>query len=204
MNDDKLRFGRADDRLDRAIDRAVRTMMQVDPPPGLRRRIDARLAASPERAWPMSYAFAIAAVFVVAVALGLMLVQSGGQPGTGASPQATPVQQAAVPAPPPAVAPPAAAPAPAPPAPGTRAASKDRPRAGSIPLPRIGNIFGEPSGRVASASIERADDAASEVPADRTAAANPGSQTLGGPAPLHIAPLEVKPLQVAPLAPPRR
>ena len=36
-------------RVDRAIDRAVREMMQVDPPPGLRRRVLARLNDSTER-----------------------------------------------------------------------------------------------------------------------------------------------------------
>jgi len=36
-------------RIDRAIDRAVREMMQVEPPPGLRRRVLARLNDADER-----------------------------------------------------------------------------------------------------------------------------------------------------------
>ncbi len=38
-----------DARLDRAIDRAVREMMQVDPAPGLRRRVLSRINAPVER-----------------------------------------------------------------------------------------------------------------------------------------------------------
>jgi hypothetical protein len=58
-----------DARLDRAIDRAVRELMQVDPVPGLRRRVLSRLNAPVERrAFPaMRYAFAATAALVVTV-----------------------------------------------------------------------------------------------------------------------------------------
>src|SRR4029079_15678808 len=50
-------------RSDRAIDRAVRDMMQIDPPAGLRRRVLARLSDSnrpPRRAPWAQVAFALA------------------------------------------------------------------------------------------------------------------------------------------------
>ena len=58
-----------DARLDRAIDRAVRELMQVDPAPGLRRRVLSRLNTPVERrAFPaMRYAFAATAAVVVTV-----------------------------------------------------------------------------------------------------------------------------------------
>ena len=67
MNND-LSLNDADEaRLDRAIDRAVRDMMQLDPPPGLRRRVLSRLNQSGERRrhWLPRFAFAAAAAVVV-------------------------------------------------------------------------------------------------------------------------------------------
>jgi hypothetical protein len=64
-----------DARLDRAIDRAVREMMQVDPAPGLRRRVLSRINAPAERRSrpAMRYAFAaMAAVAVTAVSFTLI------------------------------------------------------------------------------------------------------------------------------------
>ncbi len=56
-----------DARLDRAIDRAVREMMQVDPAPGLSRRVLSRINAPAEhRTFPaLRYGFAAAALAVV-------------------------------------------------------------------------------------------------------------------------------------------
>ena len=59
-----------DARLDRAIDRAVRETMQVDPAPGLRRRVLSRVNAPAERRGllpGMRYAFAAMAAVVVTV-----------------------------------------------------------------------------------------------------------------------------------------
>src|SRR5262245_59697300 len=62
-----------DARLDRAIERAVREMMQVDPAPGLRRRVLSRINAPAERrALPvMRYAFAAAALGVLLLSITL-------------------------------------------------------------------------------------------------------------------------------------
>jgi hypothetical protein len=56
-------------RIDRAIDRAVREMMQVDPPPGLRRRVLARLNESDKHRGPLLPRFAFAALAVVVLLL---------------------------------------------------------------------------------------------------------------------------------------
>jgi len=58
-------------RIDRAIDRAVRDMMQIDPPAGLRRRVLARLsdAKRPQHHAPWAQiAFAIVAALLVVIA----------------------------------------------------------------------------------------------------------------------------------------
>ena len=49
MNNDLSWNDAREARLDRAIDRAVREIMQIDPPPGLRRRVLARLTEPRER-----------------------------------------------------------------------------------------------------------------------------------------------------------
>jgi hypothetical protein len=62
-----------DVRLDRAIDRAVRELMQIDPAPGMRRRVLSRINAPVERHLFLSvrYAFAAAAL-IVAVSISLI------------------------------------------------------------------------------------------------------------------------------------
>jgi len=56
-------------RLDRAIDRAVREIMQIDPPPGLRRRVLAQLKQRPPRPRHLLLQFAVA---MTVIALGLV------------------------------------------------------------------------------------------------------------------------------------
>ena len=58
-----------DAQLDRAIDHAVREMMQLDPPPGLRRRVLSRLNQSGERRRHLLPRFAFAAAAAVVVLL---------------------------------------------------------------------------------------------------------------------------------------
>jgi hypothetical protein len=61
-------------RIDRAIDRAVREMVQIDPPPGLRRRVLSRLNDSTGRRSYLSprYAFAAMAIAVLAIFFTVM------------------------------------------------------------------------------------------------------------------------------------
>ncbi len=74
MSDTTNRTGPHPTRIDEAIDRAVREIMHREPPPGLRRRVLARLDAPAPRAWVAPrIAFAAAAVLIVVVATVLML-----------------------------------------------------------------------------------------------------------------------------------
>jgi len=72
MSNDVSMSAARETRIDRAIDRAVREMMQIDPPAGVRRRVLARLSDSkrPQRHAPWAQiVFAIvAAMLVVMVA----------------------------------------------------------------------------------------------------------------------------------------
>ena len=174
--------------LDRAIDRAVRSMMQVDPPAGLGRRVMARLQR-PERrgGWLTGWLIPVAAVAMFLVAVVLMRDQPG-------SPVSAPVVA------PPSVAanapaPDASAPTPAPVAPAsTRPRASVSPRVPSrerIPMPAVANVFGPRSGRVASAALP-SEDAVWPSPS--------GSDTQ---APLHtVAPIVVPPVAMPPIETP--
>lgn len=60
--------------LDEAIERAVRRIVEVEPPPGLEGRVRARLAAPVRRGLPVSMGWAAAAAMVtVLLAAGVML-----------------------------------------------------------------------------------------------------------------------------------
>jgi len=74
-------------RIDRAIDRAVREMMQVDPPPGLRRRVLARLNESNnrDRHFLPQLAFAALAMMIVLLATSIWY---RGEPPTPPQPPA--------------------------------------------------------------------------------------------------------------------
>ena len=67
--------GRRRSVLDDAIDRAVRRMVQVDGPPGLRRRVEARITAATLRSsapW-FRYVAAAAAIALLVLAAGVRL-----------------------------------------------------------------------------------------------------------------------------------
>jgi hypothetical protein len=71
MSNDVSMSAARETRIDRAIDRAVREMMQIDPPAGLRRRVLARLSDSkrPQRHAPWAQiVFAIVAAMLVVMA----------------------------------------------------------------------------------------------------------------------------------------
>jgi len=69
-----------DARLDRAIDRAVREMMQVDPMPGLRRRVLSRINAPAERPAAPTWRYAFAAAALAAVVLSVTLMPGHMEP----------------------------------------------------------------------------------------------------------------------------
>jgi hypothetical protein len=94
--------------LEHAIDRAVRDMMDVDPPPGLRERVRARLEV---RARPLFGPLRLAGLTACAAALALLVWMFGARPAErvpdativqtsppAATQQATPVPQPVQPA----------------------------------------------------------------------------------------------------------
>jgi hypothetical protein len=187
-------------RLDHAIDRAVRDMVQVDPPPGLRQRVAHRLAdADAPGVWPAALGFgrrsailATAAAVVFVFAAFVWLREPTPRPEGGivqstpaASPDAAPPS-----APPMSGSAPVAEPLPA--APAARVAGPTAPR---IPPARDG-IFGERNGRVRAANLA-ADRGDLLVDADLLI--EPALPLVdGGIQPLE--PITIEPIRLAPLA----
>jgi hypothetical protein len=180
MNNDSPWTGSHDSPLDRAIDRAVRKMMHVDPPPGLRRRVLSRLEprAAERRLFVPRYAWGAAALVVLIVAV--MFTRDHRTEPVAVAPQPsvmangpTPLRERS--------APPAQAP-------GTRTSpSEHSPRITreTIPMPRIANVFGTRTARVSAA-------AESGIEAVWPGAENPSSSV----APLVITPLTPAPIEM--------
>ena len=187
-------------RLDHAIDRAVREMVQVDPRPGLRHRVANRLAKAeaPGAASLVTFAFprpyaviaAAAAVLVMVAAFGLLR-------GPELAPEVDVVEST------PAVSPVAAAPSLPPvtasepvaePVGTARAERVPPPAPAPIPPARDG-IFGERNGRIRAANVpaERADDAA-----DADLLAQPALPLVEGGIP-SIEAITIEPIRLAPL-----
>jgi hypothetical protein len=170
-----------DARLDRAIDRAVREMMHVDPAPGLRRRVLSRLNAPIEpRPHPlMRYAFAVVALAVVVLSVTLMWDHV--EPPT--PPKAPPIMATGVPI--------ELSPAPGikePPRPAdTTSAPITRER---IPMPRVTNVFGNRRPGVSAATDRGTDNVGRASSAVRHSIA---PEML---APLAIVPLSARPIVV--------
>jgi len=163
-------------RLDRAIDRAVREMMQVDPPPGLGRRVVSRLnAPAPRRPMQLPlYGLAAAAlvVFVFSVTLMREQVEPPAPPG------APPIVATGVP-PVDAEALMAAQPKVSTSIPGI---TRER-----IPMPRVPNVFGSRRSEVSAAS-ERGSGIRGE-----------SHGVSRGVAPETLAPLTIVPLSARPI-----
>ena len=169
-----------DARLDRAIDRAVREIMQVDPPPGLRRRVLSRLDApgSPRTFPAMRYAFAakaFAAAAVVVTVVSFALVPSQVEPPAPPKPPAPTIASGVPPIDLEAVlSTPTAASRSIP----TNSALVSTER---IAMPRVTNIFGSQPAGVTAATVRE------------PAAARVTTETL---APLRIVPLSARPIVI--------
>ena len=181
MNNDSSWDHGGESPLDRAIDRAVREMMHVDPPPGLRRRVLSRLEPPVARR-PLflpRYVFATAALAILIVAAIFLRDPGGTRVGFETPPSmasGTPRVQPG-------------------PAPEARPAKdpKVTPRGHSapitrepIPMPRVTNVFGAGTARV-------------------SAAADPGSEAVwtgDRDSPKEVPPNPIAPLVIAPLTPP--
>jgi hypothetical protein len=127
-------------RIDRAIDRAVREMMHVDPPHGLRRRVLARLNESEQRRSYFLARYAFAAMAVVILMMSLTLLTERVEPPT--PPQAPVVR---LPAPAPAIEVVNQSEAPD----TSRRIIKE-----PIRMPRVTNVFGSRPGEVSAATID--------------------------------------------------
>ena len=181
MNNDSPWTGPHESPLDRAIDRAVRKMMHVDPPPGLRRRVLSRLEThvAQHRLFVPRYAWGAAALLILIVAV--MFTQDDrtepvalGPPPSVATQESTPPRE-------PSAAPPRA-PLPAPRTTASRVPSPGVTRE-RIPMPRIANVFGTRTAGVSAA-------AESGVEAVWPGADNPSNA---------VAPLVITPLTPAPI-----
>lgn len=202
--DEELPAGRAPaSRIDLAIDRAVREMMEFDPPAGLRRRVLARLQAPQRRAWLVpAWGMAAAAAVLILAALVLRPGAPAPLPQEQFATQRIPLPvQPATESVPAGIQPPEA-PASASAAKPLRPATAGPVRREALaPPPHMDTVFGNPDRRVAAANVPAA------APAPLEAAA-PEAIAVGGLTPLRIsditiAPLQVEPIRLAPLAPPR-
>jgi hypothetical protein len=194
-------FGaRREAALDRAIDRAVRRMTQLDPRPGLRGRVLSRIQAAPgKRGLLPRIAFATAAVAVVLLAF--VMTRRDPAPAN-VEPRPAAVAQAA-----PETAPPSpsmeenvrVAPQPPRRTPGTRI--RPAPHRERIVMPEIVDVFGARDPRMAAAAASVPEDTVfprSDEPeqSGASAAADDQAMTI---APISVAPLRVESLQVDPL-----
>lgn len=177
-------------RVDAAIDRELRRMVSLDPAPGLRRRVLARLdarAAGPAW-WPRLAAAGAALALVV---LAVLFLRPNHVP---------PQDTLAVDAP--------ARPAPAAPGPEATLAHEDSPSDAPSPRvsartpvvedlpppPRMDTVFGgAPDGRIAAASADPVE--AVTLPVHAETGALP---TLD---PIEIAPIVISPIEIRPLLP---
>ena len=184
-------FGAPESPIDRAIDRAVRDIMRVDPPAGLRRRVMARIEAPPRRSilFPR---FTVAAAALAVLVLTVVLMRP-------TAPAPAPIQQAAAPAAP------AAAPRPVTPAPA-KVTAASRPATGpkieKIRMPPVANVFGSGSG-VSSTSLRDAPDAARVETVDQGPAEPAGVLAPIAVRPLNVPPIAVEPLRIPTIAPPK-
>lgn len=200
MNNDDSQFGSRGEspaipvsrKIDQAIDRAVRRMMHVDPPAGLRRRVMSRIEAPPPRRAIFLPTYAVAAAALAILVLAVVVTRdSRVAPAPVAPPSAVVAVQT-----PPADKPVVRAPGlDAPPAPARRIVTRRRTGFHSepIPIPPVTDIFGTRTGEVAAT----ADPAANAV---WTAPPAPGLQdSIGTLAPLVVRPLDLIPLETRPI-----
>jgi hypothetical protein len=185
MNNDSSLGRGGESPLDRAIDRAVREMMHVDPPPGLRRRVLSRLEPSVTRR-PLflpRHVFAAAALAILLLAAMFMRNQGGSPVGTETTPSIA------------SGTPPRVQPGPAP-EPHPARDPKDTARGSSaqitrerIQMPRVTNVFGTGTSRV-SATV----DSGSE-PVWTGDSGRPNDDASNPVTPLVIAPLMPAPIE---------
>jgi len=193
MNNDSPWTGSHKSPLDRAIDRAVRTMMHVDPAPGLRRRVLSRLDSpgADRRLFLPGYAWGAAAIVILIA--GVMFTRAHrADPGAAVSQPSTVAAEA-----PPRRENPAAStqvpveqksPSPVP----SRRITRE-----AIPIPRIANVFGARTGSVSAAAVSGV-EAVWPGAEDPSSAVAPLVITPLTPAPIETPAIVIPPLVIAP------
>lgn len=178
--------------IDLAIDRAVRKMMQLDPPAGLRRRVMARIESPPRRSFFVpAYGFAAAALAIVIlgvwVARNNRVVPSSVEAPTAMVAEKAPAADTRI----------ARAPQPdaAPPLRSERSVARRRPgfRREPIPMPPVADIFGARTDAIAAAADPTGD-------AVWTTPTTPDVEdTIAAAAPLVVSPVGVTPIATPPI-----
>ncbi len=181
MNNESSWGNRHDTRLDRAIDRAVREMVQVDPALGLRRRVLSRLEAPRRGSRVPRYAWGTAILALAAVVL--MMVRD--RPAEPVTPGPISAEVSTVPAPAPDRATDVPTNTSTPPVP-RRGASSGVTRE-AIRMPRVANVFGAPSPAVSAAA------------AGNSESVRPASEDVSPNSPAAVPPLVIAPLMPAPI-----
>ncbi len=180
--------------IDLAIDRAVRKMMQVDPPAGLRRRVMARIESPPPRRAFFVPAYGLAAAALAIVILGVWVARNNRVvPSSVDAPVV--VEKAPAPAADTRV---ARAPQPdagPPPRPERRVAPR---RSGfrrePIPMPpQVADIFGTRTTAIAAAADPTGDAVWTTPPAPDV------DNDIAAPAPLVVSPVGVPPIALPPI-----
>ena len=196
MTEDTSRRRLSGGALDRAIDRAVHDMMNVEPPPWVRRRVLLRLEA-PARRSMLFPRIAVAAGALAVVLIAVLLLRPAPAPVPAPDHQVATVPPGAATAPdvtaPPRPVASQATPAPAQP---TRPAMT----ATLIRTPAISNIFEAGSGRISAAAADIEDvvfPPLTAAPAREDALWRPGAISIPQ---ITVPPLQVQQLRVDPLA----
>ena len=170
--------------VDDAIDSAVREIMQLDPRPGLRRRVLSQLdAPAASRSWLPRLVLPIGAL--ACIALTMLVLNRGVQPTPPTPSVSAPATSRIPPSVPPAPAPSVTASAPSPVAEAAPAKVGAKPRRASTPAPGE-SIFG-PRGRVSAASVK---------PANGSGAAPVLPEFAGTLPALVLPPLVIQPLNL--------
>ena len=181
MNNESSWGDRHGTRMDRAIDRAVREMVQVDPALGLRRRVLSRLEGPRHGSRVPRYAWGTAMVALAAVVL--MVVRDRPTEPVPAGPISA--QVSAVPAPTPDRTTDLPTITSTPPAP--RRGASPRVTREAIRMPRVANVFGAPSPAVSAAA------------ASNSESVRPASEDASQNSPAAVPPLVIPPLMPAPI-----
>lgn len=192
MNNDSPWSGPHESPLDRAIDRAVRKMMHVDPPPGLRRRVLSRLDLHAAERRPFVPRYAWGAVALVILIVAVMFTRDHRIEPGAVVPQPSVV--AARPTPP---SDGSAAPTQAPaPRKSPSQLSSLRITRETIPMPRIADVFGTRSAGVSAAS-ERGIEAVWPDANNPSSSVPPLVITPLTPAPIETPAIVIPPLVIA-------